>query len=150
MPAGGRAILEPTDRNSETAPMAASRLAFVWDYDIDEAQFRDLLSGRESLGSLDRDWAAVRLLEYALVPARFSGFLIPETLVQRLAGLARSSCDRSHAAADSTFSSSGYPENERTCCRTTPVDASYFFDRLYPLQDDGAARCCRASRPDST
>jgi hypothetical protein len=45
--------------------MANSRLAFVWDYDINEEQFRDLLSGRQSLGSLDRDWAAVRLLEHA-------------------------------------------------------------------------------------
>ena len=61
--------------------MAASRLAFVWDYDIDEAQFRNLLSGRESLGSLDRDWAAVRLLEYASYP-QILGFLDPGALVQ--------------------------------------------------------------------
>ena len=43
----------------------ASRLHYVWDYDIDSAQFLDILEGRETLGRLDRDWAAVRLLEYA-------------------------------------------------------------------------------------
>ncbi len=43
----------------------ATRLPFVWDYDLDEDGFRDLLAGRRSLGRLDRNWAAVRLLEYA-------------------------------------------------------------------------------------
>jgi hypothetical protein len=46
----------------------ALRLPYVWDYDIDEAQFRDILAGRIALGRLDRDWAAVRLLEYAPYP----------------------------------------------------------------------------------
>jgi len=45
--------------------MATGRLAFVWDYDVSEEQFRALLSGGVPLGRLDRDWAAVRLLEYA-------------------------------------------------------------------------------------
>ncbi|MHB8512016.1 MAG: hypothetical protein ACYDCC_07510 [Actinomycetota bacterium] len=40
------------------------RLPFVWDYDLDEEAFRKLLSGELTLGSLDRDWAAVRLLDY--------------------------------------------------------------------------------------
>ncbi len=44
------------------------RLPYVWDYNIDEAQFRAILSGEVSLGRLDRDWAAVRLLEYAPYP----------------------------------------------------------------------------------
>ena len=44
------------------------RLPYVWDYDINEAQFRDILAGRTTLGRLDRDWAAVRLLEYAPYP----------------------------------------------------------------------------------
>ena len=61
--------------------MATSRLAFVWDYDINEDQFRDLLAGRQSLGSLDRDWAAVRLLEYASYP-QVLGFLNPKELVR--------------------------------------------------------------------
>jgi hypothetical protein len=38
---------------------------YVWDYDIDEEQFRALLAGELMLGRLDRDWAAVRLIEYA-------------------------------------------------------------------------------------
>ena len=45
-----------------------SRLPWVWDYDIDEATFQALLEGRTTLGRLDRDWAAVRLLEYAPYP----------------------------------------------------------------------------------
>ncbi len=40
-------------------------LPYVWDYDLDEQRFRALLEGRETLGRLDRDWAAVRLLEHA-------------------------------------------------------------------------------------
>jgi hypothetical protein len=42
-----------------------SRPSFIWDYDIDEETFQALLEGRMTLGSLDRNWAAVRLLEYA-------------------------------------------------------------------------------------
>lgn len=42
----------------------ASRLPYVWDYNIDEGQFRDLLNGKLTIGSLDRRWAAVRLIEY--------------------------------------------------------------------------------------
>lgn len=41
------------------------RIPYVWDYDIDETLFRDILAGRSKLGRLDRRWAAVRLLEYA-------------------------------------------------------------------------------------
>ena len=44
---------------------ASTRLPFVWDYELDEAQFRRLLSGDLTLGPLDRRWAAIRLLEYA-------------------------------------------------------------------------------------
>jgi len=44
---------------------ANQRLAYVWDYDIDEAQFRDLLSGAAQIGRLDRRWAAIRLIEHA-------------------------------------------------------------------------------------
>ena len=44
------------------------RLPYIWDYDIDEAQFSALLSGELRLGRLDRDWAAVRLLDYAPYP----------------------------------------------------------------------------------
>ena len=43
----------------------SSRPPYVWDYDIDETQFREILAGRRTAGRLDRDWAAVRLLEYA-------------------------------------------------------------------------------------
>ena len=43
----------------------SKRLPWVWDYDIDEARFCEILSGRADLGRLNRRWAAVRLLEYA-------------------------------------------------------------------------------------
>ncbi|HEY0783912.1 MAG TPA: hypothetical protein VGE98_15755 [Thermoanaerobaculia bacterium] len=42
-----------------------TRLSYLWDYDLDEAAFGDLLAGRRTIGRLDRDWAAVRLLEFA-------------------------------------------------------------------------------------
>jgi hypothetical protein len=42
-----------------------SRLPYVWDYNIDEDQFREILAGRLTIGRLDRCWAAVRLIEYA-------------------------------------------------------------------------------------
>ncbi len=45
--------------------MMTSLLPYVWDYDIDEHQFHEILSGRQRVGRLDRDWAAIRLLEYA-------------------------------------------------------------------------------------
>ena len=45
--------------------MSSARLPFVWDYDVNETQFRRLLAGELTLGRLDRTWAAVRLIEYA-------------------------------------------------------------------------------------
>ncbi len=42
-----------------------ARPAYLWDYDLDETVFEALLRGETTLGRLDRDWAAVRLLEYA-------------------------------------------------------------------------------------
>lgn len=46
--------------------MAASqRFLYVWDYDINEQQFREILDGRSVFGRLNQDWAARRLLEYA-------------------------------------------------------------------------------------
>ncbi|MBK8417477.1 hypothetical protein [Candidatus Villigracilis saccharophilus] len=41
------------------------RLSYVWDYDLNEIQFREILEGRWALGRLNRDWAARRLLDYA-------------------------------------------------------------------------------------
>jgi hypothetical protein len=45
--------------------MSHQRLPYVWDYDLNESQFHEMLAGRLTIGRLDRDWAAVRLLEYA-------------------------------------------------------------------------------------
>jgi len=41
------------------------RLPYVWDYDLDQIQFLEILDGRRTKGRLNRDWAARRLLEYA-------------------------------------------------------------------------------------
>jgi hypothetical protein len=39
--------------------------SYLWDYDLNEEQFRQILAGNLALGRLDQDWAARRLLEYA-------------------------------------------------------------------------------------
>jgi hypothetical protein len=44
---------------------AGSQPTYLWDYDLDESRFRAILEGRDVIGRLDRDWAAVRLLDYA-------------------------------------------------------------------------------------
>lgn len=43
----------------------AAKLAYIWDYDVDENDLRGILAGRVKMGRLDRDWATLRLLEYA-------------------------------------------------------------------------------------
>lgn len=40
-------------------------LPSVWDYNITREQFFDVLDGKLTLGRLDRDWAMLRLIEYA-------------------------------------------------------------------------------------
>ncbi|MCC6498794.1 MAG: hypothetical protein IT313_00860 [Anaerolineales bacterium] len=43
----------------------SQRPPYVWDYDLDQRQFIDILEGRVTKGRLNQDWAARRLLEYA-------------------------------------------------------------------------------------
>ena len=66
----------PQDRAAPSPPRQGQRLSFVWDYDIDEAEFVALLAGTLVRGRLDQRWAAVRLLEYAPYPeiVRLLGF----------------------------------------------------------------------------
>ncbi len=40
-------------------------ISLVWDYDISESTYLNILHGKETMGHLNRDWAAVRMLEYA-------------------------------------------------------------------------------------
>jgi hypothetical protein len=40
-------------------------LLYVWDYDLNENQFQEILAGQRVFGKLNQDWAARRLLEYA-------------------------------------------------------------------------------------
>lgn len=45
--------------------MNAGRARYVWDYDISQDEFDAILEGRLTKGHLDRDWASVRLIEWA-------------------------------------------------------------------------------------
>ncbi len=45
--------------------MTSQNVPYVWDYDINEEQFKQLLEGTLTLGRLDQRWAVVRLLEHA-------------------------------------------------------------------------------------
>jgi len=38
--------------------------SYLWDYDISEEEFKQILSGERVIGRLGQDWAALRLLEY--------------------------------------------------------------------------------------
>ena len=49
----------------ENEPMTSRSLPYIWDYDISEEQFQQLLAGSSTIGRLDQRWAAVRLLEHA-------------------------------------------------------------------------------------
>jgi hypothetical protein len=42
-----------------------NRAKYVWDYDLNQEEFDAMLDGKLKRGSLDRDWAAVRLIEWA-------------------------------------------------------------------------------------
>lgn len=43
----------------------SKKLAYIWDYDIDEAKLKEILAGKLTIGRLDRRWAIIRLFEYA-------------------------------------------------------------------------------------
>lgn len=45
--------------------MEATKAKYVWDYDLSQEEFDDILAGRCKRGGLDRDWAAVRVIEWA-------------------------------------------------------------------------------------
>ena len=45
--------------------MPPNRARYVWDYDITQEEFDALLKGTFKKGHLDRDWAAVRVIEWA-------------------------------------------------------------------------------------
>lgn len=44
---------------------ATQRLPYLWDYNLDQRQFQEILNGRLTKGRLNQDWATRRLLEYA-------------------------------------------------------------------------------------
>lgn len=57
--------MAPSPEERAAAAPPGKRLPYVWDYDIDEGRFRQLLAGELRIGRLDRKWAAVRLIEHA-------------------------------------------------------------------------------------
>lgn len=42
-----------------------TKAKYVWDYDLDQDEFDEILAGRSTRGHLDRDWAAIRVIEWA-------------------------------------------------------------------------------------
>ena len=54
--------IKPLRRLQQTM---SKRIAFIWDYDIDEEKLQSLLSGSVTIGRLNKRWALLRLLEYA-------------------------------------------------------------------------------------
>ncbi|NJN82167.1 MAG: hypothetical protein HC802_07740 [Caldilineaceae bacterium] len=45
--------------------MNHNRARYVWDYNITQEQFDEMLAGRFEDGHLNRDWAAIRVIEWA-------------------------------------------------------------------------------------
>lgn len=45
--------------------MNQNRAKYVWDYNITQEQFDAMLAGQFEDGHLNRDWAAVRVIEWA-------------------------------------------------------------------------------------
>jgi hypothetical protein len=45
--------------------MNGNRAKYVWDYDLTQEQFDEIVAGRYEDGPLTRDWAAIRLIEWA-------------------------------------------------------------------------------------
>jgi hypothetical protein len=43
----------------------SSKIAYLWDYDIDEDKLKDILAGKLEIGRINKQWANIRLLEYA-------------------------------------------------------------------------------------
>ncbi|MHB8483678.1 MAG: hypothetical protein ACYDBV_13270 [Nitrospiria bacterium] len=41
---------------------------YLWDYNIDEEKFKEILGGKTAFGRLDWKWAMIRLMEYASYP----------------------------------------------------------------------------------
>ena len=41
-----------------------NRSPYVWDYDLNQNEFLEILAGRLIKGRLNQDWAAIRLIEY--------------------------------------------------------------------------------------
>lgn len=42
-----------------------NKIAYFWDYDISEGQLKDILAGKLEIGRINKQWANIRLLEYA-------------------------------------------------------------------------------------
>lgn len=46
-------------------PASTERYPWLWDVDMDNATFEDVLHGKTDKAGRDRDWAMLRLIEYA-------------------------------------------------------------------------------------
>jgi hypothetical protein len=45
--------------------MSKNKAQYVWDYDLSQDEFDEILAGHKERGHLNRDWAAVRVIEWA-------------------------------------------------------------------------------------
>jgi hypothetical protein len=43
----------------------SGKAKYVWDYNLSQEEFDDILAGRAERGHLNRDWATVRIIEWA-------------------------------------------------------------------------------------
>lgn len=43
----------------------SGKAKYVWDYNLSQEEFDEILAGRMQRGHLNRDWAAVRIIEWA-------------------------------------------------------------------------------------
>ena len=58
-------LIQKMEIIKDKALFTQQRPIYLWDYNISGEQFQSLLDGSLTLGRLDRDWAVLRLIEYA-------------------------------------------------------------------------------------
>jgi len=56
----------------------ATKVAYIWDYDIDEEKFKDILSGKLTIGKLDKEWATLHQASGKTISGK--GILFHETV----------------------------------------------------------------------
>jgi len=116
--------------------MNNNRARYVWDYDLTQAQFDEMLAGRYVDGHLDQDWAAIRIIEWAKYKdmVRLIGFPMLVMNWHRWRERIRSKEQRRSIDFLVAWLPKHHPElldqNQ-----TMEEQKSYYLEQLYPLQD---------------